>query len=123
MAMGVYFDGSAMTAAQYDDVVKRLAAVGPSNPKIQLFHSCFGESGSLSIFHVWESQADFDQSAETLMAGSRRTWHRPGPAQHRPGAQVLDRLGPPPRAIRAKRNQPGEQFPGLVVQVPCRRLC
>jgi hypothetical protein len=67
MALGFYFHGPAVTTAQYDEAVRRLEAAGAGKPKGRLFHSCFGESGSLSIYDVWESQADFDKFGETLM--------------------------------------------------------
>jgi hypothetical protein len=67
MALGFYFHGAAVTTAQYDEAVRKLEAAGAGKPKGRLFHSAFGESGSLSIYDVWESQADFDKFGETLM--------------------------------------------------------
>jgi hypothetical protein len=49
-----------MTTEQYDEINRRLEAAGAGRPKGLLFHSCFGESGGLSVYDVWESQEDFE---------------------------------------------------------------
>jgi hypothetical protein len=67
MAIGVYFHPESLTAEKYDDAVRRLTAAGAGTPKGRVFHSCFGESGSLSVYEVWESQADLDAFGATLM--------------------------------------------------------
>jgi hypothetical protein len=67
MAIGIYFHPASMTTEQYDETIRRLDAAGAGKPKGRLFHSCFGESGGLSVYDVWESQEDFDAFGPMLM--------------------------------------------------------
>ena len=67
MAIGIYFQGNAVTTTQYDEGIRRLEAAGAGSPTGRLFHSAFGESGGLSIYDIWDTQADFDKFGETLM--------------------------------------------------------
>jgi hypothetical protein len=56
-----------MSAAQYDDVIKRLDAAGAGKPAGRLYHACFGSGDKLQVFDVWESQQAFDKFGERLM--------------------------------------------------------
>ena len=56
-----------MTAQQYDETIKRLAAAGAGAPAGRLYHACFGEGGKLAVFDVWDSQASFDAFGQVLM--------------------------------------------------------
>lgn len=67
MAIGIYFNPASMSAAQYDEVIRRLEAAGAGAPAGRLYHACFGSSSKLQVFDVWETQADFDKFGETLM--------------------------------------------------------
>ena len=67
MAIGVYFHPESMTAAQYDETIRRLEAANAGRPNGRLHHSCFGADGHLMVFDVWESQATFDEFGKTLM--------------------------------------------------------
>ena len=67
MSIGIYVHPASMTTEQYDDSIRRLEAAGAGKPKGRLFHSCFGESGGLSIYDVWESEADFNEFGKTLL--------------------------------------------------------
>ena len=67
MAIGIYFHPASMNAQQYDEAMRRLDAAGVGKPKGRIFHSCFGEGASLSVYDVWESQADFDAFGQKLM--------------------------------------------------------
>ena len=67
MAIGIYFSPASMTAAQYDDVIKRLEAAGASKPAGRLYHACFGSGDKLQVFDIWVSQQAFDKFGETLM--------------------------------------------------------
>jgi hypothetical protein len=67
MALGIYFSPASMSAAQYDDVIKRLDAAGAGKPAGRLYHACFGSGDKLQVFDVWESQQAFDKFGETLM--------------------------------------------------------
>ena len=67
MAIGMYFSPESMTAAQYDEIMRRLDQAGAGSPKGRLFHSCFGSGDKLMVFDVWESQADFEAFGPTMM--------------------------------------------------------
>lgn len=67
MAIGAYFHPKSMTTEQYRDVLKRLEAAGAGKPKGRSYHACFGESGDLMVFDVWDSQGDFDAFGQKLM--------------------------------------------------------
>jgi hypothetical protein len=67
MSIGVYLHPPSLTAEQYDEINRRLEAAGERRPKGLQFHSCFGESGSLSVYDVWESQQDFEAFGAKLM--------------------------------------------------------
>lgn len=67
MAIGVYFAPPAMSAAQYDDCIKRLRKAGAGNPPGRLYHATFGPKDKLMVFDVWSSQKAFDKFGKTLM--------------------------------------------------------
>ena len=67
MAIGIYFHPASLSTQQYDDATRRLELAGAGKPKGRLFHSAFGEGSSLSVYEVWESQADLDAFGKTLM--------------------------------------------------------
>ena len=67
MAVAVYVHPQQLSAAQYDEVNKRLEAAGQGNPPGRLHHSCFGEGDHLMVFEVWETQEASDKFGETLM--------------------------------------------------------
>ncbi|MGH9040762.1 MAG: hypothetical protein ACRDZ3_11090 [Acidimicrobiia bacterium] len=67
MAIGVYFHPESLTAAQYDEVIKRLEAAGAGTPAGRLHHSCFGPADHLMVYEVWDSAESFQAFGETLM--------------------------------------------------------
>jgi hypothetical protein len=67
MAIGVYFSPAAMSAAQYDECIKRLRKAGAGNPPGRSYHATFGPKDKLMVFDVWTSQKAFDKFASTLM--------------------------------------------------------
>ena len=67
MAIAIYFHPEAMSAAQYDDVIKRLDAAGAGTPPGRLHHSAFGPPDHLMVYDVWDSQESFDKFGATLM--------------------------------------------------------
>jgi len=67
MPIAMYFHPPQMSAAQYDEIIKRLDAAGQGNPPGRLHHSAFGEPDHLMVYDVWDSQESFDKFGETLM--------------------------------------------------------
>ena len=67
IALGFYFSPQSMSAAQYDDVIRRLEDAGQGNPAGRLYHVAFEGQGGLEVFDVWDSQESFDRFGQTLM--------------------------------------------------------
>ena len=67
MAIAIYFHPESMSAAQYDEVIKRLDAAGQGKPKGRTHHSSFGSDDHVMVYDVWDSQEDFDAFGQTLM--------------------------------------------------------
>ena len=67
MPIAMYFHPPQMSAAQYDEIIKRLEAAGQGNPPGRVHHSAFGEPDHLMVYDVWDSQESFDKFGETLM--------------------------------------------------------
>lgn len=66
MAIGVYFNPAAMTAHQYDEVIRDLEAAGESRPAGLVRHTCFGPEDHLMVFDLWESQQAFEEFGKVL---------------------------------------------------------
>ena len=67
MAILIRFTPSGMTSEQYNSVGQKLQDAGQWPPEGLLAHVCFGSSGDLRVSEVWESLAQQEQFAETLM--------------------------------------------------------
>ncbi len=67
MSIAVYFHPAAMSATQYDEVLRQLEAAGAAAPEGRLHHSSFGPDESLMVYDIWESQESFDAFGQTLM--------------------------------------------------------
>lgn len=67
MAIAVYFHPDSMSAAKYDEIIKKLEAAGAAKPAGRLHHSAFGPAESLMVYDIWASQEDFEKFGETLM--------------------------------------------------------
>ena len=67
MAILIRFTPSGMTSEQYNSVGQKLQEGGHWPPQGLLAHVCFGSSGNLRVSEVWESRAQQEQFAESLM--------------------------------------------------------
>ena len=67
MAISVYINPPSATAAQYDEIIRRLDAAGAGKPAGRLYHACFGTGDKLQVFDIWESQQAFDKFGETMI--------------------------------------------------------
>jgi hypothetical protein len=63
----IRFAPSSLTAAQYDESVRRLEETGDFPPDGMEYHACFGEEGKLRVSEIWDSQEQLDAFAERLM--------------------------------------------------------
>jgi hypothetical protein len=89
MAIGIYFNPPSMTAAQYDEIVRRLDAAGLGSPAGRMYHVCFGSGDNLQVFDVWASQEDFDKFGRTLMPMARELGADPGQPTIEPVHNVI----------------------------------
>jgi hypothetical protein len=67
MALGIYFAHTGFTTEKYDQAIKQLEDAGAGNPKGRTYHAALESDGSVNVFDIWESQADFDAFGATLM--------------------------------------------------------
>ena len=61
------FELAGMTASQYDQVIKDLAAAGQGSPKGRLHHVAASKAGGWFVVDVWESPELLNEFAQTLM--------------------------------------------------------
>jgi hypothetical protein len=66
MAVVIRFTSPGMTAAKYDEIVKRLEASGAGSPAGRQYHVCFGDPESLRVSDIWDSRESFEKFGETL---------------------------------------------------------
>jgi hypothetical protein len=67
MALGLYFTPDGFTAADYDEVIRRLEAAGAGAPAGRLYHVALETDGRVQVFDVWDSQESFDEFGKTLL--------------------------------------------------------
>ena len=67
MAIIVRFEVEGADAARYDEVIRRLTAIGERVPDGQLYHICYGDQRRLQVINVYENQAKLDAFGAKLM--------------------------------------------------------
>ena len=68
MSFVVRFHPSSMTAAKYDDAVRRHAEAGVELPPDGMdYHVCFGSDGDLRVSEIWDSREQFEAYGKRLM--------------------------------------------------------
>ncbi len=67
MAIVIRFTSQGMTAAKYDEIVRRLEAAGAGAPAGRLYHVCFGNKEELRVSDIWDSMENFEEFGKTLM--------------------------------------------------------
>ena len=67
MAIVVMFEVEGATAAKYDEVIRRLTAIGERVPEGQHYHVCYGDHDCLQVIDIFESQAHLDAFGAKLM--------------------------------------------------------
>ena len=67
MAIALIFTPAAMSAAQYDEIHRRLVAAGEGAPRGRIFHACHGSGDHMQVFDAWESRESFERFAGTLI--------------------------------------------------------
>jgi hypothetical protein len=56
-----------MSAAKYDEVIRRLETAGAGAPVGRLYHVCFGDKENLRVSDIWDSMENFEEFGKTLM--------------------------------------------------------
>jgi hypothetical protein len=67
MSVLIRFAPAAMTAAEYDETVRKMEASGVFPPDGMDYHVCFGSEGSLRVSEIWDSKEQLDAFGERLM--------------------------------------------------------
>ena len=68
MSIVVRFHPAAMTAAQYDDALRRHEDAGIEFPPEGMSsHVCFGSDGDLHVSEIWDSQEELEAYGQRLM--------------------------------------------------------
>jgi hypothetical protein len=91
-----------MSAAQYDECIKRLKKAGAGNPPGRTYHATFGPKDKLMVFDVWTSQKAFDRFAKTLTPILQEIGLDSGPPQVMDVHKVIV---PAPKAAAAKKKK------------------
>ena len=66
MSLVIRFSPPSLTAAQYDDVVRRLTDAGVFPAEGLDYELCFGSEGNLKLSHVWDSKEHRDAFRQRL---------------------------------------------------------
>ena len=67
MAIVALFEVKGATSSKYDEVVRRLTAMGLRVPDGQLYHICYGDKQNVQVINVFESRAKLDAFGAKLM--------------------------------------------------------
>ncbi|HLJ56673.1 MAG TPA: hypothetical protein VKT77_16660 [Chthonomonadaceae bacterium] len=67
MALGMLFKPKGMTAAAYDDVIRRLEEAGAGHPPGRMSHASVIVDGDVWVFDIWESREQFEKFGATLI--------------------------------------------------------
>lgn len=67
MTIVVRFTPTSLTAAQYDESIRRLEAAGIFPADGLDYHLCFGSDGALRVSEVWDSREQFEAFGAQLM--------------------------------------------------------
>jgi hypothetical protein len=73
-----------MAAAQYDEIIRRLAQVRMLPAPGGLFHACYGEPGHLRVLDVFDSMESFQAFAKILLPIVAEAGVEPGQPEIRP---------------------------------------
>jgi hypothetical protein len=67
MSVLIRFAPASLTAAQYDESVRKLEESGDFPPDGLDYHVCFGTEGTLRVSEIWDSREQLDAFGERLM--------------------------------------------------------
>jgi hypothetical protein len=67
MSVLIRFAPATLTAAQYDESVRKLEDAGVFPPDGLEYHVCFGTEGSLRVSEIWDTREQLEAFGEQLM--------------------------------------------------------
>ena len=67
MSFVLTFNPAGMTAAKYDECIKKLNAAGAGAPKGRSYHVCYGDPNGVHVTDIWDSMEDFQAFGQTLV--------------------------------------------------------
>jgi len=67
MSVLIRFAPASLTAAQYDESIRKLEEAGIFPPDGLDYHVCFGTDGNLRVSEIWDSPEQLDAFGERLM--------------------------------------------------------
>jgi hypothetical protein len=67
VAILAMFEVNGATAEKYDEVLRRVTAIGERVPDGQMYHVCYGDRQRLQVINVFESRAKLDAFGAKLM--------------------------------------------------------
>jgi hypothetical protein len=67
MSVLARFTPASLTAAQYDESIRKLKEVGDFPPDGLEYHLCFGTEGNLQVSEIWDSREQLEAFGEQLM--------------------------------------------------------
>ena len=67
MSVLIRFAPASLTAAQYEESVRKLEAAGDFPPDGLDYHVCFGSEGNLRVSEIWDSKEQLEAFGEKLM--------------------------------------------------------
>jgi hypothetical protein len=67
MSVLIRFAPASLTAAQYDESIRKLEEAGAFPADGLDYHVCFGSEGSLRVSEIWDSREQLDAFGERLM--------------------------------------------------------
>jgi hypothetical protein len=67
MSVLVRFTPASLTAAQYDESIRKLHEAGDFPPDGLDYHVCFGTEGNLRVSEIWDSREQLEAFGKRLM--------------------------------------------------------
>ncbi len=67
MSVLIRFVPESLTAAQYEESIRKLEAAGDFPPAGLDYHVCFGTEGKLRVSEIWDSEEQLSAFGERLM--------------------------------------------------------
>lgn len=89
MAFAISFTPRSFTAEEYEEVTKRLEAVGAGAPAGRLYHVALEAGGQIQLLDIWESAESFQAFGATLAPIFAELGIDPGQPQVSPVCNII----------------------------------